>query len=153
MGVEIRAGVVPYFIPPSTSFHSVGAVVGMCSPLNGQPEWLLPKGHIEEGESPIDAAMREAYEEMGVVGMFVGNGGIRISELLPLPKPGGYELDEPIILVPTLVIIQYFPMKVFNFKEAKSPEGRLVQWLDRKDAYEALTYPAHIEVVRRAYLQ
>jgi 8-oxo-dGTP pyrophosphatase MutT (NUDIX family) len=36
-------------------------------PLNGRKEWLLPKGHIHEGESPLDAAIREAKEETGAV--------------------------------------------------------------------------------------
>lgn len=30
--------------------------------------WLIPKGHLEHGESPIQAAAREAWEEAGVRG-------------------------------------------------------------------------------------
>ena len=29
--------------------------------------WSLPKGHIDEGETPIDAAIREIYEETGII--------------------------------------------------------------------------------------
>jgi 8-oxo-dGTP pyrophosphatase MutT (NUDIX family) len=29
--------------------------------------WLQPGGHIDDGESPIDAAIREVYEETGIV--------------------------------------------------------------------------------------
>jgi 8-oxo-dGTP pyrophosphatase MutT (NUDIX family) len=29
-------------------------------------EWVLPKGHIEDGEQPKDAAIREVFEETGV---------------------------------------------------------------------------------------
>ena len=28
--------------------------------------WSLPKGHMEEGESPLEAALREIHEETGV---------------------------------------------------------------------------------------
>lgn len=30
-------------------------------------EWFQPGGHIDEGESPIDAAIREVYEETGIL--------------------------------------------------------------------------------------
>jgi 8-oxo-dGTP pyrophosphatase MutT (NUDIX family) len=30
-------------------------------------EWVLPKGHIEEGEQPCDTAVREVHEETGVL--------------------------------------------------------------------------------------
>lgn len=37
-------------------------------PLKGQDEWVLPKGHIEPGEAPEEAARREVREEAGVDG-------------------------------------------------------------------------------------
>ncbi|WP_251373309.1 NUDIX domain-containing protein [Polynucleobacter sp. MWH-UH2A] len=30
-------------------------------------KWFQPGGHIDEGESPIEAAIREVYEETGLV--------------------------------------------------------------------------------------
>ncbi len=32
---------------------------------HGKPDYVLPKGHIEKGESPRDAALREIQEEAG----------------------------------------------------------------------------------------
>lgn len=37
----------------------------------GNPSWRLPKGSIEEGESPEDAAVRETQEETGCTGDIV----------------------------------------------------------------------------------
>lgn len=34
-------------------------------------DWIFPKGHIEPGESPSEAALREAAEEAGVAGTIV----------------------------------------------------------------------------------
>jgi ADP-ribose pyrophosphatase YjhB (NUDIX family) len=40
-------------------------------------EWVLPKGHIEHGESAEAAALRELREEAGVVGRIVRDLGVR----------------------------------------------------------------------------
>jgi ADP-ribose pyrophosphatase YjhB (NUDIX family) len=34
----------------------------------GRLVWSLPKGHLEEGETPEDAAVREVEEETGILG-------------------------------------------------------------------------------------
>ena len=34
-------------------------------------QWIFPKGHLESGETPGEAALREAREEAGVVGRIV----------------------------------------------------------------------------------
>ena len=51
-------------------FHqSAGAVVlreGRCLALHlADGQWVFPKGHLEEGEGPADAAIREVREETG----------------------------------------------------------------------------------------
>ncbi len=49
--------------------HSAGAVVideGACLLIRRGHEWAFPKGHIEQGEGPGDAARREVREETGI---------------------------------------------------------------------------------------
>jgi ADP-ribose pyrophosphatase YjhB (NUDIX family) len=38
--------------------------------------WSLPKGHVEEGETPEQAALREVHEETGLLGRIVAPLGI-----------------------------------------------------------------------------
>lgn len=38
---------------------------------SGKLEWCLPKGHIEEGETPEEAARREVEEETGIAAVIV----------------------------------------------------------------------------------
>ena len=51
-------------------FHeSAGAVVivdGRCLALGRGDEWVFPKGHLESGERPEQAAIREVREETGL---------------------------------------------------------------------------------------
>ncbi len=38
---------------------------------SGRFEWCLPKGHLEAGETPADAALREVREETGIEGRLI----------------------------------------------------------------------------------
>lgn len=38
---------------------------------SGHLEWCLPKGHIEKGETPQETAVREVFEETGILGEVV----------------------------------------------------------------------------------
>jgi ADP-ribose pyrophosphatase YjhB (NUDIX family) len=42
----------------------------------GRLLWSLPKGHLEEGETPHDAAIREVLEETGLSGEIHGDLGV-----------------------------------------------------------------------------
>ena len=42
----------------------------------GRLLWSLPKGHIESGESPEDAAIREVAEETGILGEILAPLGV-----------------------------------------------------------------------------
>jgi 8-oxo-dGTP pyrophosphatase MutT (NUDIX family) len=56
-------------------------------------KWLPPGGHIEDGELPDDAAVREVLEETGVRGRLVGSHGLLIDEPRQLVLPAGVQLE------------------------------------------------------------
>jgi 8-oxo-dGTP pyrophosphatase MutT (NUDIX family) len=59
----------------TSSGRTVAALIGRRD-RRGRMLWSLPKGHIEEGETPEDTAVREVAEETGIVGEVVAPLGI-----------------------------------------------------------------------------
>ena len=93
--------------------------------------WVLPKGHIEPGESPETAALRELKEEGGVTGEIV--------DRLPTKR-----FDKPA----EEVIVQYFLIREIESTEAS--EKRSLRWEDEQTALKLLTFDDAREVLRDA---
>lgn len=94
-------------------------------------EWLFPKGHIESGETPEQAAAREVQEEAGVIAAVIAP-----LEDLRLRLSG---VDQ---------LIRFFLMEA---RETGSPgEGRHALWLDADAARDRLTFSESRESLRKA---
>jgi 8-oxo-dGTP pyrophosphatase MutT (NUDIX family) len=59
-----KAGFIPYFKKDENDFYML--FVKSSNPIYGGKDWMLVKGHIDEGETDFQAAMREAKEECGL---------------------------------------------------------------------------------------
>jgi ADP-ribose pyrophosphatase YjhB (NUDIX family) len=95
-------------------------------------EWVLPKGHIESGESAEQAARREVFEETGVETAVRG------------------VLDTVEFLVPREhVKAQFFLMEAMN--EGSPREGRAQQWLKMEDAIQQLRFKEAQRLVWQAH--
>jgi mutator protein MutT len=94
--------------------------------------WIFPKGHIEAGETPEQAAIREVHEEAGVVGDLVGAVGAPI------------EFDTP----RERVRVQYFLICMTN--ESPETDGRAKRWVAIDEADRLLTYDNTRGLVRDA---
>jgi ADP-ribose pyrophosphatase YjhB (NUDIX family) len=106
---------------------------------NGQPEIRLPKGHIEAGESPRDAALREVHEESGLNNLEV------VSDL------GNQHVSFTFEGMRCLRDESYFLMTVPTDARHVHPEGQFERlWLAWKDALTKLTFEAEQEWIRRA---
>jgi 8-oxo-dGTP pyrophosphatase MutT (NUDIX family) len=61
--------------------------------------WMLPGGHVESGENPAEAAIREVAEETGLDAELIGGPALSV--------PGG--LEEPVLTPPLWIIEEAVP--------------------------------------------
>ncbi|MEM6673347.1 MAG: NUDIX domain-containing protein [Planctomycetota bacterium] len=93
-----------------------------------QDVWVLPKGHIESGEEPLDAALREVREESGVVGSdpaYLGYAAYRAR---------GRD-----------VVCAFYAMSAES--EGEADEARDKAWLTAPELRAAMPYPDTVRLV------
>ena len=84
--------------------------------------WVLPKGHIDPGETPDTTALRELQEEAGVAGEIVA----------PLSVQQFKKRDKD-------ATVQYFLVRETG--EAQGIEQRTLRWEGEESGLELLSFP------------
>ena len=84
-------GVVREFTVATFVVHA-GRVLLLWHPKHAM--WLPPGGHIEAGELPDDAAVREVLEETGVRVRLVGEAGLDVAYPRQLIVPRGIQIED-----------------------------------------------------------
>jgi 8-oxo-dGTP pyrophosphatase MutT (NUDIX family) len=93
--------------------------------------WIFPKGHIEPGETPEEAARRELAEEAGVAGELIGPCGSL--EFVSKGQP---------------VHVDYY---LFRYSGTTGPgEGRDPRWCSRDEAMKLIVFPDARNLLNRA---
>jgi 8-oxo-dGTP pyrophosphatase MutT (NUDIX family) len=123
-GAVTHAGAVVF--RRSDSGDTEFLLVGARSPRR---EWVLPKGHIEPGESPEDCALRELREEAGIDGKVVGDLG-------EIAFDAGREA----------VRAKYFLVKFIA--EGERTERRAITWLPYSEALATAAYDEAKQMLR-----
>jgi 8-oxo-dGTP pyrophosphatase MutT (NUDIX family) len=134
----------------STEFSAGGVVVrdGECVVIvptrraaDGAKVLALPKGHLEEGESAADAALREVREEAGVVGRLVH----RLGDVRYWYMRDGRRIAK----VVSFFLLEYVSGDVADHDR----EVEHARWLALERAARELTYKGEPNMASRALLR
>ena len=105
--------------------------------------WCLPKGHIEEGESLKETAIREVKEETGLRGEIVN----KVDDIIYWYS----NKDKKGELVKIFKRVYFFLLKyVEGETKVHDHEVENVQWFDIKKARKILTYKTEQDVMKKA---
>ena len=123
--------------PPSAG--GVVMIAGRCLVLRraDRDEWIFPKGHLEEGERPEDAAVREVREETGLEIEIVAELGTTRYEF-------GAEREHR-------KRVHWFLAKPVGGELRLEPIFSESAMLDRDGAQAVLTHAADREIASRAF--
>ena len=94
--------------------------------------WLFPKGHVDDGETREEAALREAEEEAGVRARLVGPAGIHTFDF-------GSET----------IRVHYFLATTDD--KGRPEKGRQLAWFSYDEALEQLTFPDTRALLKEAW--
>jgi mutator protein MutT len=104
----------------------------------GQRVLGLPKGHVDPGETPEQAALREVREEAGVEADVVG----KLGDVRYFYQRGGRRILKQV----TFFLLAYRS----GSPDDHDDEVEEARWMDAREAATALSYPAEREMVRLA---
>ena len=124
-GVVVRDGRVAVIVPTRRA-------------ATGHKVLALPKGHVDPGETPEQAAQREVREEAGVETDLVGE----LGEVRYWYQRNGQKIAKLV----TFFLFEYRSGDVADHDD----EVEVARWIPFEEAERTLTYKGEREMVRRA---
>jgi len=110
------------------------------SDIKGRPVWSFPKGRLDAGETPAQAAVREVMEETGWC--------CRIEADLSTTEY--WFQREGRRFRKTVVWFKMVPLERGGVPDGEVEE---VEWVEREEALRRLTYPSDVQLLSQALAQ
>jgi 8-oxo-dGTP pyrophosphatase MutT (NUDIX family) len=104
--------------------------------------WALPKGNVDEGESPAETAVREVREETGVEGRLVE----KLGDVRYVYSRGG----ERIFKIVSFFLLRAGRGRIGEIEERMRIEVADARWLPLDEAARLLAYRGEREMAEKA---
>jgi 8-oxo-dGTP pyrophosphatase MutT (NUDIX family) len=122
-------------------------MVAAIRPRGKDRVWALPKGHIDDGESAAETAMREVQEETGVEGRLVEKlGDIRYVYTASWDERKG----ERIFKIVSFFLLRAGRGRIGEIDEAMRIEVAEARWLPLDEAPRLLSYSGERQMAAKA---
>lgn len=118
---------------------------------NAKARWQLPKGLVEKGETPADAAVREVREEAGVASKVLGSKPLEVVEYWYV----GTETHEAGVSAPERIrfhkFVHFFLLE-FVSGDVRDHDAEVedARWVPVAEAVDMLAFKSEREIVRSA---
>ena len=108
-------------------------------------KWTFPKGHLEKGETPAQAALRETHEEMGL---------LRLRLVAPLGNVS-IKFKDRYVRIGTTVQkrIDFFLMETPVNERGKPERGEginAIRWVPHRQAFRIASYKNIQPIIKKA---
>lgn len=97
--------------------------------------WDFPKGHVEEGETEIQTAIREVKEETGI--------DVQVNEKYRYTTK--YSPKEDVIKE----VVFFLATNINDNKKAQLEEVSEVKWFKFEDALKTITYDTSVNILKK----
>lgn len=109
------------------------------------PVLALPKGLVDPGEKPVEAALREVYEETGVTAELVGKlGDVKYA------YTRSWGDKQRVFKIVSFYLMRYLTGRINEITPEMRVEVARARWIDMEDAPSLLTYKGDKQMAQRA---